>query len=66
VSDISKCKNETCPLKESCWRYTAPASSFWQSYGHFQYEITEDGKEVTCVYYWNNKGFKHEKTSSRI
>ena len=32
VSDITMCKGQDCPLRESCYRYTAPANPFRQSY----------------------------------
>lgn len=35
--DIAKCKNEDCPLKKKCYRYTAK-SGFWQSYMAFKYD----------------------------
>ncbi len=50
MSDISKCSGTNCPLKNSCYRYTASSNSHWQSY------LTEvpykDGK---CELYWNIK-----------
>ncbi len=53
MSDISKCKNEKCPLKEHCYRYTASANEHWQSYSDFEFKILEDGR-VDCEYYWGN------------
>ena len=35
MPDIAKCKNITCPLRESCYRYTCPPSEYMQSYGEF-------------------------------
>ena len=32
MADISKCEGTGCPLKESCYRYTAPSNTFWQAY----------------------------------
>lgn len=31
MADISKCSGENCPLRDTCTRYTAPAS-YWQAY----------------------------------
>lgn len=45
MTDISKCRGEGCPIKESCYRFTAP-NGYWQSYSDFKYE---DGK---CEFYW--------------
>lgn len=45
MADISKCDGKDCPLKETCYRYTAPDSG-WQSY----LEPTKRGKD--CEHYW--------------
>lgn len=50
MPDISKCKNETCSLKETCYRFQVPANTFRQSYGSF-----EQDKEGKCEYYWEFK-----------
>ena len=36
MSDITMCTNEDCPLKESCYRKTAPINTEWQSYQLFE------------------------------
>ena len=64
MSDISKCLNDDCPLKDKCWRFTAPANSLWQSYGSFQYEIIEN--KIKCDGFWNNKEYKNEDYKDRI
>lgn len=65
MSDISKCLNLDCPLKDKCWRFTSPTDSLWQVYADFTYEITKDGK-VECEYFWDNKGRKNEDYKDRI
>lgn len=65
MTDISKCLLNTCPLKNKCWRFTAPANPLWQSYGDFKYKITEEG-EVKCDYFWDNKEYKNEDYTDRI
>ena len=35
MSDISKCSNGTCPIKHTCYRWTAPPNPDWQSYARF-------------------------------
>ena len=32
MADITMCTGEGCPLKESCYRFTAEKSDFMQSY----------------------------------
>lgn len=48
MPDISMCKNNKCPLNETCYRYVATPSSY-QTYSDFQYK---DG----CDYYWEFLG----------
>lgn len=45
--DITKCPGKDCPLKETCYRYTATASEYAQSY--FVEPPFNDGK---CNHYW--------------
>lgn len=44
MPDISMCKNNECPLKETCYRFKATPSCH-QAYADFNYK---DG----CDYYW--------------
>lgn len=46
MSDITKCKGEVCPMKETCHRFTDPESEY-QSY--FTESPIIDGK---CSMYW--------------
>lgn len=32
MADITKCEGKNCPLKESCYRYTAKDNEYRQSY----------------------------------
>ena len=47
MSDITKCKGTDCPVKEHCYRYTAKANEFRQSY--FVEPPIKDGK---CEMFW--------------
>lgn len=47
MSDITKCKGEGCPMKETCHRFTDPAEEY-QSY-FTESPIKDDGK---CDMYW--------------
>lgn len=43
MSDISKCNSNTCPLRMACYRFTAPANEYRQSYADFKYNpITKE------------------------
>lgn len=57
MSDIAKCLDVHCPSKLICYRYTAPASEVWQSYGVFNRE--QDA--VNCEMYWPNNLSKIKK-----
>jgi len=51
ASDISMCMNDTCPLRETCYRFKATPEPLYQAYAGFKYETKEDG-EVYCDGYW--------------
>ena len=51
MPDISKCKGTDCPLKESCYRYTAIDSEYRQSY--FM-KAPYNKEEDKCNHYWTN------------
>ena len=43
MSDLSKCLDSQCPMREHCLRWTAPADdSGWQSYGEFIRAVEAD------------------------
>jgi hypothetical protein len=50
MSDIAKCLDSLCPSKEYCYRFTAPASLVYQSYGGFNREQDADN----CEMFWPN------------
>ena len=49
--DGTKCEGLNCPLKEKCYRFTAPTNDLWQSYFS-----TPPYNEKTdeCDYFWAN------------
>ena len=50
MADIAKCNDIHCPSRKNCYRFTAPASDVWQSYGSFNREQDADN----CDMFWNN------------
>ena len=57
--DITKCVHETCPIKESCYRHTAPISDY-QSMSNFEPEELTSllGKTYwVCESFWDKKEF---------
>jgi len=51
--DITKCKGKDCPLKETCYRYTAKASGM-QSYFSDDKVCVIDDNHVSCEHYWSD------------
>jgi hypothetical protein len=49
MADITMCQDKECPKKEQCYRYTAPANPYRQSY--FVYSPREGDK---CVMFTDN------------
>ncbi len=47
MTDITKCSGENCPMKESCYRFTAESEGIGQTY--FIEPPIKDGK---CEHYW--------------
>lgn len=47
MADIAKCFNERCPIKNTCYRYTAISDEFLQVYGNFNFKTDSNG-QVTC------------------
>ena len=47
MPDITMCSGEGCPVKESCYRFTAKPNEYRQSY--FVEPPIKDGK---CDHYW--------------
>ena len=45
--DITKCTNETCPKKASCYRYLAEVNPYYQSYARFEFDEVSD----SCEYF---------------
>jgi hypothetical protein len=53
-ADISKCSGEDCPVKEKCYRFTATASEYRQSY-FFKPPLEVKNGVVTCEMYWGDQ-----------
>ena len=53
MADITMCTGKDCPLKESCYRYTATPNKFRQSY-FLQPPVIKD-EEVNCEMYWGDQ-----------
>lgn len=54
MPDITMCNGHECPLKEKCYRYTAPPTPHWQAYFCDSPYKTET---KNCEHFWLNKNF---------
>jgi hypothetical protein len=54
MADITKCYGRECPIKPTCYRYTAPSSEYRQAFIEPPFEITEDG-QILCNMYWGDE-----------
>lgn len=50
MTNITKCANNHCPLRETCYRCTAEASGK-QAYAMFEFAPYNNGMRVECEYY---------------
>jgi hypothetical protein len=48
--DITKCEGTNCPLKENCFRFTAPGNPMYQSYF-----VDVPFKDHACEMFWGKK-----------
>jgi hypothetical protein len=46
--DITKCEGTGCELKETCYRFTAVANEYRQSY----FSLPPNKSETECEQYW--------------
>lgn len=57
MADISMCEGKDCPIKQECYRYTAPVNEYRQAY--FVY-VPYDHAYKGCEYFSDNTDKKHE------
>jgi hypothetical protein len=57
MADIAACKNNECPLRKTCYRYTCPKSEMWQAYQDFMPD--ENGE---CKHFIYNQNKIHDKS----
>lgn len=50
MPDISMCKGDECPIKESCYRFTAKPSEYTQSWF---VDVPYSKVMERCDYHWN-------------
>ena len=58
MADITMCRGTDCPFKDNCYRHTANASEYRQSY----FVIVPYNKEKEdCEHYWKDERHKIER-----
>ena len=62
MADITKCYGGECPLKPTCYRYTASSNEYAQAFVNPPYEVTEDG-QIVCKMYW---GDEHQNIMNQL
>lgn len=66
MNDITMCsgrrKEFICPLREKCYRFTAKADRYWQSYFT---EIPYNRKKNECKYFWDNEEKKKKENDQK-
>ena len=60
MSDITMCTGKECPLKETCYRYTAPKNEYRQSYFQF---VPYDHESGDCEFYYADQRTKNQLTT---
>jgi hypothetical protein len=55
MPDISMCRNEKCPSKEKCYRYTAKPNEYGQAYSQFSVNPDHD----KCDYFVDQQKVKN-------
>lgn len=63
--DIALCRNQDCPLNNTCYRFLAKPNKDWQSYGDFKYILHPTKRKprpikdkwayeiiISCEHYW--------------
>lgn len=60
MPDIAMCTNKKCPLRKSCYRFTARPNGEWQDYGSFNprtipFDKRYETEKVTCDFFVDNK-----------
>lgn len=61
MTDITKCANKKCKIKEQCFRYTA-SDGYWQSYANFNNDkVIKDKKDCDSFLLDRKKKLKEGK-----
>jgi len=53
MADITKCSGDNCPIKDKCYRFTAPDSTLLQSY-FMEPPFYIKNAHVICEMFWKD------------
>lgn len=48
MADLTKCTNDTCPMKDKCYRFKSQSDTHNQSYQRFEWYTTEENDDAKC------------------
>lgn len=51
MTEYTKCEGIGCPLKQKCYRFTAPSDGEYQSWSGFYKDLKETENGVECDYF---------------
>jgi len=54
MADITKCYGQDCPIKETCYRFTAPVNEYLQGWANFD-SIYWESDDAECSHYYPTK-----------
>jgi hypothetical protein len=58
MADLTKCNGDNCPVKEHCYRFTALADKYGQSYFVDSPGEHLDNGKFECSHYWGENDDK--------
>ena len=61
MPDIALCPDETCPKKETCYRFFAKPDKYWQSYFTKSPRVGDK-----CEHYWEEKPLKRNIVNDKL
>lgn len=64
MADITKCLNDGCPVRNKCYRFTAPSNEYAQAVSMFDYKVVE--RKVHCDHFWLNSSDKKDNDLTKV
>lgn len=64
MADITKCVNGACPVRNKCYRFTAPHDEVYQAVELFDFKVVE--RKVHCEFFWLNSSDKKDNELTKV